>query len=90
VKISAMEQDVITLSIYWREVLPDYPVPAESWLRGWMVNTRDVAVVMTAFEYCADALKDGHWPTSTSAESVGRQISAMLKRRREQFSATHQ
>jgi len=81
-KIAKQDQDLTTVLIYWQHVLPLFQPPLECYLRSWL-RIADVETVMGAFDYCSDAIADGHFPRSISADSIGRHISAMLRRRKE-------
>lgn len=65
------EQEVVTLSLYWQHVFPQYPVPDDRYLSGWLKRTalEDVMALL-------DQLKDKKFD---SAEHLGKVISSMIR-----------
>jgi hypothetical protein len=69
--VTERDKEVVTLSMYWPIVFPDYPVPQECYLRGWLKRTA-IEDVMSLL----DQLKSRKFD---SGEHLGKVISSMIR-----------
>ena len=53
-------RSISTIELYWASTFPEWPVPEDKWIRGWLNATDcDVNVVMTAIDRIARKVKSG-------------------------------
>jgi hypothetical protein len=70
-EIKDRDAETITLAMYWELVFPQYPVPNEGYLHGWLKRTslEDVMALL-------DQLKPRKFD---NAEHLGKVISSMIR-----------